>query len=196
MNSKQLVKVIKTIVEAEVAKKHEKFLTKTFPKILEEEVSRRMKTLSEEKGGVVDSSTTLVEEVDPFQIAEQALQEERQQPKKQFTTNSVLNEVLNNTKPFTKEQRQGGAVGGGTSVLDNLPQQNIQESMDKTVTFTEQGAGAGLEGMRASMAAQMGYGNMNQGTVRKTGLGVKTGLPGLDRILNRDNSELVKKFKR
>ena len=195
MNSKQLVKVIKTIVEAEVAKKHEKFLTKTFPKILEEEVSRRMKTLSEERGGVVDSSTTLVEEVDPFQIAEQVLEEERQQPKKQFTTNSVLNEVLNNTKPFTKEQRQGGA-GGGTSVLDNLPQQNIQESMDKTVTFTEQGAGAGLEGMRASMAAQMGYGNMNQSTVRKTGLGVKTGLPGLDRILNRDNSELVKKFKR
>lgn len=195
MNSKQLVKVIKTIVEAEVAKKHEKFLTKTFPKILEEEVSRRMKTLSEEKGGVVDSSTTLVEEVDPFQMAEQVLEEERQQPKKQFTTNSVLNEVLNSTKPFTKEQRQGG-VGGGTSVLDNLPQQNIQESMDKTVTFTEQGAGAGLEGMRASMAAQMGYGNMNQSTVRKTGLGVKTGLPGLDRILNRDNSELVKKFKK
>lgn len=196
MNSKQLVKVIKTIVEAEVAKKHEKFLTKTFPKILEEEVSRRMKTLSEEKGGVVDSSTALVEEVDPFQIAEQVLEEERQQPKKQFTTNSVLNEVLNSTKPFTKEQRQGGAVGSAKSVLDNLPQENIQESMDKTVTFTEQGAGAGLEGMRANMAAQMGYSNMNQSTVRKTGLGVKTGLPGLDRILNRDNSELVKKFKK
>jgi len=31
---------------------------------------------------------------------------------------------------------------------------------------------------------------------KKTGLGVQTGLPGLDRILNRDNSELVKKFKR
>lgn len=199
MNSKQLVKVIKTIVEAEVAKKHEKFLTKTFPKILEEEVSRRMKTLSEEKGGVVSVPSTqvpeLVNEVDPFEQAELALQEQRQTPKKQFTKNAVLNEVLNNTKPFSKEQRQSGA-GGGTSVLDNLSQENIQESMDKTVTFTEQGAGAGLEGMRASMAAQMGYGNMNQSTVRKTGLGVKTGLPGLDRILNRDNSELVKKFKR
>lgn len=195
MNSKQLVKVIKTIVEAEVAKNHEKFLIKTFPKILEEEVNKRLK---EVKGGVVPSSTQLVEDdvVDPFQIAEQALEEERQQPKKQFTTNSVINEVLNNTKPFTKEQRQAGTVGGGASVLDKLPQENIQESMDKTVTFTEQGAGAGLEGMKASMAAQMGYGNMNQSTVRKTGLGVKTGLPGLDKILNRDNSELVKKFKK
>ena len=38
MDSKKLVKVIKTIVEAEVAKKHEQFLTKTFPKILEEEL--------------------------------------------------------------------------------------------------------------------------------------------------------------
>jgi hypothetical protein len=27
-------------------------------------------------------------------------------------------------------------------------------------------------------------------------LGVTTGLPGLDRILNRDNSALVKKFKK
>ena len=79
---------------------------------------------------------------------------------------------------------------------DNMKSGMIQESMDKTVTFTEQGAGAGLEGMRANMAAQMGYGNVNQSGVRKTGLGVKTGLPGLDKILNRDNSELVKRFKR
>ena len=35
MNSKKLIKVIKTIVEAEVAKKQETFLKKTFPKILD-----------------------------------------------------------------------------------------------------------------------------------------------------------------
>lgn len=193
MDSKQLVKVIKTIVEAEVAKKHEVFLTKTFPKILEEEVSRRMKTLLEEKGGVAASSTHFVEEeVDPFQMAEQVLQEERQQPQKQFTKNSVLNEILNNTKPFTSAQRKGGTEQ--KSVLDSF-QQPINESMDKTVTFNQQGAGAGLEGMRASMAAQMGYGDVKTGP-SKTGLGVQTGLPGLDRILNRDNSELVKRFKK
>ena len=67
--------------------------------------------------------------------------------------------------------------------------------MDKTVTFNQQGAGAGLQGMRANMAAQMGYGDVKTGP-SKTGLGVQTGLPGLDRILNRDNSLLVKKFKR
>ena len=184
MNNKQLVKVIKTLVEAEVAKKHEQFLTKTFPKILEEEVSRRMKSTPK----VVEQTT----EIDPFEQAEIALQEERTQPKKQFTKNEAINEALNNTKPFTAEQRKGGVEQ--KSVLDNF-QQPVNESMDKTVTFNQQGAGAGLEGMRANMAAQMGYGDIKK-QPSKTGLGVRTGLPGLDRILNRDNSELVKKFKR
>ena len=31
-----------------------------------------------------------------------------------------------------------------------------------------------------------------QGGVKKQGLGVTTGLAGLDRVLNRDNSELIK----
>jgi len=195
MDSKQLVKVIKTIVEAEVSKKHERFLTKTFPKILEEEVSRRMKTLLEEKGGVVASSTQIVEdEVDPFQIAEQALQEERQQPKKQFTKNTVLNEVLNNTQPFTAAQRKGGMEQ--KSVLDKF-QQPVNESMDKTVTFNSQGAQGGVDMMRAQMAQKIGYGDMpGANGARQGGLGVQTGLPGLDRILNRDNSELVKKFRK
>ena len=195
MNSKQLVKVIKTIVEAEVAKKHEQFLTKTFPKILEEEVSRRMKSntksINEDKNSVIDNDIV----VDPFERAELALQEERIQPKKQFTKNEAINEALNNTKPFTAEQRKGSV--GQKSVLDNFQQQPqpVNESMDKTVTFNQQGAGAGLAGMRANMAAQMGYGDIKQ-QPSKTGLGVTTGLAGLDRILNRDNSELVKKFKR
>lgn len=195
MNNKQLVKVIKTLVEAEVAKKQAHFLSKTFPKILEEEVKKR---LAEEKGGVVSVPSTqvpeLVNEVDPFEQAELALEEQRQTPKKQFTKNAVLNEVLNNTKPFSKEQRQGG-VGGTKSVLDNLPQQPVNESMDKTVTFNSQGAQGGTDMMRAQMASKMGYGDVRRGP-SKQGLGVQTGLAGLDRILNRDNSELVKRFKK
>jgi len=47
------------------------------------------------------------------------------------------------------------------------------------------------------MAAQIGYGDMpGANGARQGGLGVQTGLPGLDKILNRDNSALVKKFKR
>ena len=184
MNSKQLVKVIKTLVEAEVAKKHEQFLTKTFPKILKELNSTKTQTTE-----VVEATN----EVDPFVQAELALQEERTQPKKQFTKNEAINEALNNTTPFTSAQRKGGVEQ--KSVLDSFQQQPVNENMDKTVTFNQQGAGAGLQGMRANMAAQMGYGDVKTGP-SKTGLGVQTGLPGLDRILNRDNSALVKKFKR
>lgn len=213
MDSKKLAKLIKVIVEAEVAKKHEQFLTKTFPKILEEQVNLKLKShLKELKGGVSTPLTQVVEEVDPFEQANQVLQQERQeQPKRQFTKNQAINEVLNQTQPFTAAQRSGGQVGGsGTSVLDTLqqPQQPIQENthipsymdaepdIDQTINMGSSLGVGGTDAMRAQMAQKMGYGNMGGVGVKKTGLGVQTGLPGLDRVLNRDNSELVKKFKR
>ena len=194
MNNKQLIKVIRTLVEVETAKQQEHFLSKTFPKILAEEVGRRLK---EVKGGVAPPSTQVVTEgIDPFEQVELALEQERATPKKQFTKNAILNEVLNKTTPFTKAQRSSGPAGG-KSVLDTLPpqQEPIQESMDKTVTFNSQGAQGGTDVMRAQMAQKMGYGDVSRGP-SKQGLGVKTGLAGLDKILNRDNSDLVKKFKR
>ena len=193
MNNKQLIKVIRTLVEVETAKQQERFLSKTFPKILAEEVNKRLK---EVKGGVAPPSTQVVTEgIDPFEQVELALEQERATPKKQFTKNAILNEVLNKTTPFTKAQRSSGPAGG-KSVLDTLPQQEpIQESMDKTVTFNSQGAQGGTDVMRAQMAQKMGYGDVSRGP-SKQGLGVKTGLAGLDKILNRDNSDLVKKFKR
>ena len=134
MNNKQLIKVIRTLVEVETAKQQERFLSKTFPRILEEEVSRR---LAEVKGGVAVPSTQVVsEEIDPFQQVELALEQERATPKKTYSKNKSINEVLNMTTPFTKAQRSSGPVGG-KSVLDTLPQQEpIKESMDKTVSFT------------------------------------------------------------
>ena len=54
----------------------------------------------------------------------------------------------------------------------------------------------GTDALRAQMAAKMGYGDMSPSGGNRGGLGVTTGLAGLDRILNRDNSELVKKFKK
>ena len=195
MNNKQLIKVIKTLVEVETAKQQERFLSKTFPKILEEEVNKR---LAEVKGGLVSVSSPQITEddvIDPFEQAELALQEQRQVPKRNLSKNAAINEVLNNTTPFSKEQRSS-TPAAGASVLDSLPQQEpIQESMDKTVSFTSQGAGAGVSGLKTQMAHKMGYGDVNTRIQNKSGLGVQTGLPGLDRILNRDNSALVKKFK-
>lgn len=209
MDSKQLVKVIKAIVEAEVAKKQEHFLSKTFPKILEEEVNRRLNILLETKKNVSTTSTKIVKEVDPFQKAEMVLQQERQQSKKQFTKNPTINEILNQTQPFTSAQRTAGPIGGGDSILDKFQSQPLQEAarytpsymdtepdIDETITMESSLGIGGVDVMRAQMAHKMGYGDMNPSGANRGGLGVTTGLPGLDRILNRDNSELVKKFKR
>ena len=215
MNNKQLIKVIKALVEVEVAEKQSLFLSKTFPKILEAEVSKRLLEVTGVPKKVSKKKTQ-----DPFDMANEVLtreqsstnvpiQETTQVPQRTFSNNAVLNQVLNQTTPFTKAQRaSGGTPGGGASVLDSLPPQTqqVQENthipsymdaepdIDQTVSMgTSLGAG-GPEAMRAQMAHKMGY--QSVGTKpSKTGLGVQTGLPGLDRILNRDNSALVKKFK-
>jgi hypothetical protein len=46
-----------------------------------------------------------------------------------------------------------------------------------------------------ALAEKMGYGDMVKGP-QSTGLGVNTGVPELDKALNRDYSELVKRFKK
>jgi len=172
MDSKKLVKVIKSLVEVEVAKKQEQFLKTTFPKILEEEVKKRMKQTKVSKKETKD--------VDPFSLAESVLENDRKQTqtaeKVHYTKNAALNEVLNQTA--------------------------VQEpNMDKTVTFGTHNVPMGAEapvgsslGLKDTMAQKMGYGDMNPNGrgAKPQGLGVKTGLPGLDKILNRDNTALVK----
>ena len=216
MNNKQLIKVVKALVEAEVAKNQMQFLSKTFPKILEAEVSKRLLEVTKTPKKVLKKKVQ-----DPFDMANEVLrmeqlqipatqiQENVQVQPRQFTKNAILNQVLNQTKPFSKEQRSGG--GGTKSVLDNLPktvqQPMVQENthipsymdaepdIDHTVNMSTSLGAGGPEAMRAQMAHKMGYQPIGT-QPNKAGLGVQTGLPGLDRILNRDNSELVKKFKR
>ena len=89
MNNKQLIKVIRTLVEVETAKQQERFLSKTFPKILAEEVNKRLK---EVKGGAAPPSTQVVsEDIDPFQQVELALEQERAKTrgKKQLSNNPI-----------------------------------------------------------------------------------------------------------
>lgn len=194
MDNKKLIKVIKALVEVEVSKKHEKFLKDQFPAILDEAVKGKIKTLKK-----TTTKKVVSEEVDPFEMANQVLQNEREeQPKRQLSKNAAINEVLNNTQPFSKEQRSGGTQV--KSVLDSFQKPQVNESMDKTITFdsTNVAMGGGVPpNLQHSMAAQMGYGDISAAAgVKQGGLGVQTGLAGLDRILNRDNSALVKKFKR
>jgi hypothetical protein len=206
MDSKKLAQLIKLVVEQEIKKQ--------LPKMIKEEVTK----LLNETTTPTPKKKDILEDVDPFELANQLLDKERVQPeiqresvqpKRQFTKNQTLNDILNQTQPFSAAQRTAGPVGGGTSVLDNFQSQPMNEGyvnshipnymdaepdIDNTISYGGNALG-GVESMRAQMAAKMGYGDMG-GTPSKGGLGVSTGLAGLDRILNRDNSELVKRFKK
>ena len=210
MDSKKLAQLIKLVVEQEIKKQ--------LPKMIKEEVSKLLNETPTPK-----PKKDILEEVDPFELATLLLEKDRTktttikeevrqvQPMKQLSRNSTINEILNQTKPFTAAQRSAGQVGGGSSILDNYQiEQPINEGysnshipnymeaepdIDETISYGG-GAQGGIETMRSQMASKVGYGDMGGSGIKKGGLGVTTGLAGLDRILNRDNSELVKRFKK
>jgi len=209
MDSKKLAQLIKLVVEQEIKKQ--------LPKMIKEEVSKLLNETPAPK-----PKKDILEEVDPFELATLLLEKDRTtttikeevrkvQPVKQLSRNSTINEILNQTKPFTAAQRSAGQVGGGSSILDNYQMEqpinegyanshipnymNAEPDIDETISYGG-GAQGGIETMRSQMASKMGYGDMGGSGIKKGGLGVTTGLAGLDRILNRDNSELVKRFKK
>ena len=73
---------------------------------------------------------------------------------------------------------------------------DAEPDIDQTINMGSSLGAGGTNALRAQMAHKMGYGDMGSQGGTKKGLGVSTGLAALDRVLNRDNSELVKKFKR
>lgn len=202
MNTDKLIKAIQIIVKEEIKAQ--------LPALVKEGVRAEMKKILAEQTKLPQPK----KETSSISMAKAILEEDIVQPKpvqqqRQFTKNPTINAILNQTKPFSAEQRASGGIGGGSSVLDrfqpiNEEYQNThipnymeaEPDIDETISFGSMGAQLGREGVRAQMAAKMGYGDMNPSGVPKTGLGVKTGLAGLDRILNRDNSELVKRFKK
>lgn len=198
MDSKKLAKVIKIIVEKELEKRLPKLIDEGVRKVLTEQYGNEYKNANVEKDAFEEAN----------EILERSREIEREEPvqktQKAYSKNPVLNEILNNTKPFSSKQRTGGQPA---SFMDKYIQEPEQEQsnqldenfsdMDKTVSFDSNGAVGGMDVLREKMKAKMGYADSPSpnGGGNSGGLGVKTGVPGLDRILNRDNSELVKKFK-
>jgi hypothetical protein len=167
MNTDKLVKAIQILVKEE--------LKVVLPKLVKEavkaETAKLLKENRELKNQLNSQPTT------PSFI-DMEVNEGVQQPK-QYTKNAVINDILNQTKPFSQS-------GMNESVLD------------RTVSFNTQNVpmGGGMApDLRQQMAAQMGYGDMMRGP-QPNGLGVQTGNQALDKALNRDYSELVKRFKK
>ena len=92
-------------------------------------------------------------------------------PQKQFSKNPMINQILNET-------RGGIPQGDGGFRTMNFGQGDMGSIVGRT-----------------AIADKMGYGDLAKGP-SPTGLGVQTGVPELDKALNRDYSELVKRFKK
>lgn len=88
----------------------------------------------------------------------------------QYVKDPVLNKVLNETKRNTSSY-----PGSTPDQFESYPTMKPNPVM------------------MGSMAEKLGYGDF--GSSSKQGLGVKTGNDALDKALNRDYTELVKRFK-
>jgi hypothetical protein len=148
-------------------------LKEQLPALIKESVKAEVKRLlSEGKQPAQKKQSTGIS------IAKAILEDEPimevSQPKvepKNFSKNPMINQILNETA-------MAPATGDGGFRTMNFGQGDM-------------GSIAG----RTAIAEKMGYGEMARGP-QPTGLGVQTGVPDLDKALNRDYSELVKRFKK
>ena len=155
MDTDKLVKAIQIIVKEEI-----KVL---LPKLVKEGVKKEMAKLLKENKQLKEAISKPKQPT----FMDEKVSEEPIQVQKKFSNNPALNEVLQQTQPFSVEQRQ--------STGEDYRTMNFTTNDTHTL-------GAG------NIAQQMGYGDM----APKQGLGVQTGNAGLDKALNRDYSGLMK----
>jgi hypothetical protein len=145
--------------------------------LVKEEVKKQLPSIIKE---VVKSELkkVLTEQKQPkntgLSMAKAILEDEQptivQAQTKEFSKNPMINQILNET-------RAASTNDGGF----------------RTMSFGQGDMGS-IVG-RTAIAEKMGYGEFAGGG-QKSGLGVQTGNESLDKALNRDYSELVKRFKK
>jgi hypothetical protein len=102
---------------------------------------------------------------------QESVQPKQEVSTKQYSKNPMINQILNET-------RGGIPQGDGGFRTMNFGQGDMSSLVGGT-----------------ALAEKMGYGEMAKGP-QPTGLGVNTGVAEIDKALNRDYSELVKRFKK
>lgn len=166
MKSEILLTLIKEVVKNEVKQQ------------VKEELTRLIKsgavTLNSQKKTSTPSLREMTE-VTPTPIKRQQPIQQPLKPQREFTKNAMLNEVLNQTQPFTSAERVEGGQGGGSSVLDMIqPTMQMDEDWN-TMDFRE----AGIPQNIPQQFESTGDG-LQDATIK---------------ALTRDYSELVKRFK-
>lgn len=179
MNTDKLIKAIQFIVEGEIKA--------VLPKLVKAGVKAEMAKLLKENKQLREALKPKKQAI-PTQptFMDETVNESIQttEPQRVLSKNPVLNQILNQTQPLSLSENTS------KSVLDKMPAYAgaPTEVSDSTLEYGTQSTHTlGAQ----SIADKMGYGDM-QPAGKKQGLGVSTGLAGLDRVLNRDNSELIK----
>lgn len=164
MDTDKLLKAIQILIKEE--------LKQQLPALIKETVKAEMKKLiAEGKQPAKPQNTGLsmakaMLEDEPIM---ESVQTTKVVPTKQFSKNPMINQILNETA-------MAPAAGDGGFRTMNFGQGDMSSIVGRT-----------------AMAEKMGYGDLAKGP-SPTGLGVNTGVPELDKALNRDYSELVKRF--
>jgi len=121
MKSEILLTLIKEVVKNEVKQQVKEELTKL--------IKSGAVTLNSQKKSSTPSLREMTEVQSPVKRMVQT-QPIINKPKKDYSTNPILNEVLNMTQPFTAEQRKEGVMAVN-SVLDMLqPQKSMEEDWE------------------------------------------------------------------
>lgn len=169
MDTNKLLKAIQILIKEEL-KESLPILVKEAVKIETAKLLKENKNLKKQLSNTQSKSTFMDMDLNENNTTSVSVH-------KTYTKNPILNEILNQTKPLSQ------------STTSNT------SDYDRTINFNQNGAQLGVDGLRAQMAAKMGYGDFTNGA-QPSGLGVTTGNDALDKAFNRDYSELVKRFKK
>jgi len=146
-------------------------LKEQLPALIKEGVKAEMKKMLSETKVAPKPQSKGISMVKAI-LSDEQIQESvqaKEVPQKQYSKNPMINQILNETR--------GGIPQGDGGF--------------RTMSFGQGDMGS-IVG-RTAVAEKMGYGEMAKGP-QPTGLGVQTGVPELDKVFNRDYSELVKRF--
>lgn len=196
----KLLKVVKEAVKRETSslKKENKKLKKKI-KLLEEQAVKSIQERPVQKGSTfMDDDPNESLDNNSINVSGDAT----------FSSNPVINDILSETaqnyKPSNPYPEQGqpqqpqqiNEVSGDKEGMEEWPtmKHNMKPQVNQGVGMSQGGAEQVKQNMRAQMEAQFKGQGGGSGAPSPNGLGVNTGIAGLDRVLNRDNSELVKKF--
>ena len=167
MKSDVLVSLIKEVVKSEVKRQ------------VKEEVIKLIKsgdiTLNSNKKveNISKPKSSLSEMLDVTPTKFNKKSEVRVQPVKQITKDPILNEILNQTQPFSSAQRAETGMMGGGSILDSIKPAVKMEGDWET----------------------MDYRDMNIPQQQQLPTTDNAGVDALSKALTRDYRELVKRFK-